>query len=391
MENTLMDPKVSFIIPCYKLAHFLGDCVNSILAQTYSDFQVLILDDCSPDNTTEVAAGIKDARVRYIRNEVNLGNIANYNKGIQLARGSYIWLISADDSLRSQYVLEKFVALLDQNPQVGYVFCPAVTLRDGKEEGIEGWTDWPGDQDRILSGREVVARSITNCPVCAPAGMVRRECYTLKGLFPSNLPRAGDYYLWAVFATISDAGYFSEPMVYYRRHSSNMDDQIAIENPSFYYEQERQVIWLIKREAEKAGMHSLIPDFHRHLADLYARMVVHKEAMNLEHGYSRAVAKQEITRNSSTGKEATEIYDMMLAALPEHLAAGHTQAGISYYKLGDLNQAIRSFRSAIEIKPWSVKPRICLIASVIEQIFGIRLLPMLKQIKNTLQRSLTQS
>jgi tetratricopeptide (TPR) repeat protein len=138
-------------------------------------------------------------------------------------------------------------------------------------------------------------------------------------------------------------------------------------------------------------MHSLIPDFHRHLADLYARMVVHKEAMNLEHGYSRADAKQEIAGNSSTGKEAAEIYDMMLAALPEHLAVGHTQAGISHYKLGDLNQAIRSFRSALEIKPWSVKPQIYLIASVIEQIFGIRLLPMLKQIKNTLQRSLTQS
>jgi glycosyltransferase involved in cell wall biosynthesis len=54
-----MDPKVSFLVPCYKLAHFLGDCVNSILAQTYGDFEVLIMDDCSPDNTPEVAAGVQ--------------------------------------------------------------------------------------------------------------------------------------------------------------------------------------------------------------------------------------------------------------------------------------------------------------------------------------------
>ena len=107
-----MNPTVSFVVPCYKLAHLLGECVDSILGQTYRDFEVLIMDDCSPDNTAEVAQSFTDPRVRHVRNEPNLGHLRNYNKGIELARGKYVWLISADDRLRRPYVLERYVRCL---------------------------------------------------------------------------------------------------------------------------------------------------------------------------------------------------------------------------------------------------------------------------------------
>jgi glycosyltransferase involved in cell wall biosynthesis len=64
-----MTPIVSFVVPCYKLGHLLRECVDSILCQTYSDFEVLIMDDCSPDNTPEVAQSFQDPRVKYIRND----------------------------------------------------------------------------------------------------------------------------------------------------------------------------------------------------------------------------------------------------------------------------------------------------------------------------------
>jgi GT2 family glycosyltransferase len=195
-----MNPKVSFVIPCYKIAHYLENCVNSILAQTCDDFEVLIMDDCSPDNTPEVAARFQDPRVIYIRNETNLGNIRNFNKGIELSRGQYIWLISADDCLRSQHVLQRYVGLLDNNPQVGYVFCPAMVLKDGKEWGVQyEWTAWPGDQDRklldfprmgplyalqpALSEKIVIRVSASSLPICRDApigiyGQCSRRCMT---------------------------------------------------------------------------------------------------------------------------------------------------------------------------------------------------------------------
>src|ERR1700730_9103333 len=123
-----MDPKVTFVLPCYKLAHLLSECVSSILDQTYTDFELLIMDDCSPDNTSEIAASFTDPRVKYIRNPRNLGHLQNYNKGIAVARGKYVWLISADDTLRRRYALERYVQLLDKHPNVGYVFSPAVRL-----------------------------------------------------------------------------------------------------------------------------------------------------------------------------------------------------------------------------------------------------------------------
>src|SRR5271166_3653331 len=113
-----MTPVVSFVVPCYKLAHLLRQCVESILSQSYADLEVLIMDDCSPDNTPEVAQSFRDPRVKYIRNDTNLGHLPNYNKGISLTRGEYVWLISADDYLRRPYILEQYVDLLDRNPQV---------------------------------------------------------------------------------------------------------------------------------------------------------------------------------------------------------------------------------------------------------------------------------
>src|SRR5262245_13776741 len=80
-------PTVSFVVPCYGLAHLLPECVHSILRQSYRDFEVLIMDDCSPDDTATVAKSFRDERVRHIRNEANIGHLRNYNTGISLARG----------------------------------------------------------------------------------------------------------------------------------------------------------------------------------------------------------------------------------------------------------------------------------------------------------------
>src|SRR5437660_6803256 len=98
-------PTVSFVVPCYKLAHVLQECVDSVLSQTYSDIEVLIMDDCSPDNTIEVANSFQDPRVKHVRNAQNLGPLRNYNKGIKMSRGKYVWLISADEYLRCPDIL----------------------------------------------------------------------------------------------------------------------------------------------------------------------------------------------------------------------------------------------------------------------------------------------
>src|SRR5258708_15157639 len=147
-----MTPAVSFVVPCYNLGHLLGECVDSILRQTYDNFEVLIMDDCSPDNTEEIARSFQDPRVKYVRNDSNLGPLPNYNKGISLTRGKYVWLISADDYLRRPYVLQRYVELLEKNPHVGYTFCPGVGVKNGRETEILEYSA-QGHRDQILDGR----------------------------------------------------------------------------------------------------------------------------------------------------------------------------------------------------------------------------------------------
>jgi glycosyltransferase involved in cell wall biosynthesis len=384
-----MRPKVSFIIPCYNLAHFLGDCVNSILSQTYVDFEILIMDDCSPDNTQEVAAGFKDPRVTYIRNEPNLGHLRNYNKGIELARGRYIWLISADDCLRSRNVLEKFVEVLDQNPNVGYVFCPAMTLnKNGEEVGVEEVWIWPGYRDRILRGDEVVRRSAYRCALISPTALVRKECYTRVGGFPLDQPRTGDWYLWAVFAMTSDVGYFAEPMVCYRRHDTNMDKIMAENDPSFFFEQEMLCRWSMKKEAENAGVKDVYQDFRRGLADVYASRLVDNEITNGRQGCSWEFAIQEIRDNTPGEEDAQEILRLIRSGWAGKLALGQARTGAWHYNEGRLDQAIIVFRSALKSNPWCIKSRIYLWVSRLERSIGIQLVPLLRLFKNTLLTSL---
>ena len=93
-----MKPAVSVIIPCYNHAHYLCRAVQSVLAQTYADWEAIIVDDGSTDNTREVATRFSDPRVRYIYQE-NRGLSAARNTGISAAQGSYLAFLDADDEL----------------------------------------------------------------------------------------------------------------------------------------------------------------------------------------------------------------------------------------------------------------------------------------------------
>lgn len=246
-------PLVSFVIPCYKLAHYLRPCLDSLLGQTYRNLELLIMDDCSPDDTPAVAASYSDARVRYFRNDPNLGHLRNYNKGIGLARGDYIWLVSADDCLRSKDAVGRFVALMEQDPRLAYVFCSAMGLgENGDETGVVEWAR-PFTKDVVLEGRRFLATLAEGNCVSAPSVMVRRRCYEAAGNFPLDLPHAGDWYLWCAFAFCGEVGYLNEPMVCYRIHGSNMSSTLIAGMRHVVREDQAKVRWRLKDMAEKAG------------------------------------------------------------------------------------------------------------------------------------------
>jgi len=110
-------PRVSVIVPAWNVANYIGDTIESLLAQTYVDFEIIIVDDCSEDNTYDVAFRYSDSRIRIIRHEVNQGPARARNTGIRNAKGEFIALLDADD-LAYPKRLELQVAALDADPRL---------------------------------------------------------------------------------------------------------------------------------------------------------------------------------------------------------------------------------------------------------------------------------
>ena len=125
MENQAK-PKVSVCIPVYNGEHFLADCIASVLEQDFDDFELVVIDNCSIDNTEQLVASYTDSRIRYIRNNTNIGSIGNFNKCIREARGEYFVLLPHDDILLPGALRLFWQSLKD--PKVGFVYSAIQTI-----------------------------------------------------------------------------------------------------------------------------------------------------------------------------------------------------------------------------------------------------------------------
>jgi glycosyltransferase involved in cell wall biosynthesis len=343
-----MTPTVSFVVPCYKFAHLLPECINSILSQTYGDFEVLTMDDCSPDNTPEVAQSFRDPRVKYIRNDSNLGHLANYNKGISLTRGEYIWLISADDYLRRQYILERYVNLLDGNPRVGYAFCPGISVRNGRETDILEYSVH-GNRDRIISGHVLLKKLLTSNVILTASGMARRECYERISFFPLSMPWAGDWYLWCLFALYFDVGYFAEPMVCYREHDLSMTNSLLNRNLENCAAEEIAMPWLIRQKADEVGYRRVSRECLRAAANEYARSVYAQSIGAKLYPTSRSYMgftqfEESLCQNTANETERNWVRARVYAGIADR-----------YYCRGEVSLARRFYFAGLQKDPWMLK------------------------------------
>ena len=312
-----MNPTVSFVVPCYKLAHLLPQCVESILSQTYGDVEVIIMDDCSPDNTPEVARSFADPRVKYVRNDPNLGHLRNYNKGISLSQGKYIWLISADDLLSKPHVVRKYVDFAESHPSVGYVFCPGTGYsNDGKELGLLKYSVH-GSEDKLIKGHDFFERLLRSNAVLAAAGMVRKEVYEKLGAFPVDMPFGGDWYLWLLFSLHYDVGYLAEPMVYYRQHTMSMTNILNEKDPSICTKDDLRVLWQIKRRTEEARQPVLAQKVDEHIIDRSALFLSSERNKGATAFYSFENFEESMKENAATDQELKKIRSRVYARVAD--------------------------------------------------------------------------
>lgn len=204
---------ISVVIPNYNHAHFLGDALRSVLQQSYTQIEVIVVDDGSTDQSVAVAAAFDDARLRYIR-QPNRGLSAARNTGILAAQGEYIALLDADDFWAPTYLTCVHAALV-ANPTWGAVHT-GMRFVNSQGEGLPqpNTATVPADQmyERLIDG-EFFAPS---------AVLVRRACFREVGLFDEALRASEDWEMWLRVARHYHFGGIGEALLNYRVHGNNM-------------------------------------------------------------------------------------------------------------------------------------------------------------------------
>ena len=158
-NNNNMQPLVSICIPCYNAEPFIGETLQSVLAQTYTNLEIIICDDQSKDNTLDVVKTFTDPRISIHVNEHNLGSSGNYNKALSYATGKYAKLLCADDLITPDCI-EKQVRAFEENEDENIVLVTAekrIINEKGKQLFVK---KFPGKG--IIDGKKVVRKSVRN-------------------------------------------------------------------------------------------------------------------------------------------------------------------------------------------------------------------------------------
>ncbi len=221
--------RTSVIVPCYRYAHFLTGCVNSVRSQEGVDLRVLIIDDASPDNTPEVAAELSalDPRIEYLRHKENRKNIYTYNEGIEWADGDYTLLLSADDML-TPGALKRATALLDHHPEVAFAYGRAIKFY-GDSQALPEPRIPPTPEWDVRPGLEWLEQRCrdgwysSQHRLISPEAVMRTSLVKRLGGFRPELPVAGDVELWMRLAVHGAVGFLPRTdQAYYRVHNANM-------------------------------------------------------------------------------------------------------------------------------------------------------------------------
>lgn len=211
---------ITVIVPCFNYARFLGACVESLLRQTYTAWECVIVDDGSTDGTPEVARRLaaRDPRVRHIRQR-NAGLSAARNAGLREARGQYLQLLDADDMLEADKLAVQ-ARFLDQHPETALVVGGAAYFRESTQD-LRPWPKAIAPAD----GQCVLGALLNENLFPVNAALLRRSVLDSVGLFDEALPAHEDWDLWLRCAVRGHAFSFvseGNDRALVRQHAANM-------------------------------------------------------------------------------------------------------------------------------------------------------------------------
>jgi glycosyltransferase involved in cell wall biosynthesis len=263
------NPKISLLVTAYNFEKFIGRAVESLLNQEGNfDYEVIVVDDCSTDRTDEVMKKFRDERLRYVRNEKNLGAVGSANAAFELARGEYIARFDGDDEWYPWF-LKETVPVLDAHPEIGLVYGDIHTL---DEQGVTH-EDTSIDRPALPNFGNEFVPLLRRHYICAPTMLGRREAWMQVLPYPERLKSGlADWFLTLKMARDWDFHYVPKAIAKYRMHGGGMHSAFVLnkhgENNMRYildfFTREAQDISLSQRE-----IHKIYGRHYRHCGNSY--------------------------------------------------------------------------------------------------------------------------
>ena len=242
-------PKVSVIIPTHNRAEFLHSAITSVRNQTFQDFEIIVVDDASTDNTPEVVAYFGDKRIKYTRNNISKGDAGARNVGVMSSNCTYIAFLDDDD----EWLKNKLQMQIDilENCLIDIAGVYTNIIEVDKASGKTLSIGIPGNTKDPFHGNCIATSSL----------LLRRECFEKVGLFDENMPTSSDYDMWIRILKKFRFEYIDEPLVKYYVHGN----RLSFDNDKVI----RGVEILLKKHRE------ILASNNKHYSEIYLYLGIH--------------------------------------------------------------------------------------------------------------------
>lgn len=214
----MLNPKVSIVIPTYNQADFLPKAIQSALNQTYRDWEMIIVDDGSTDNTEEIVKGYKESRIRYIVKKYNFGVSAARNTGIKNSGGKYIAFLDSDDEWFPEKISCQMKIFQKEDSKCGVVCTGGYIIKDNKKTiSIKSIS---------LSSNSFYRKILLENTVGTSTVLVKKECFEKVGLFDESLKNCEDWDMWIRIAKYYKFIFIKLPLIKYYIHPGQQSENI---------------------------------------------------------------------------------------------------------------------------------------------------------------------
>jgi len=227
-----MTATISVIIPNYNHAAYLQQRIESVIKQTLQPFEIIILDDCSTDNSVEIIQSYASVypTIQFIKNDINSGStFAQWNKGVALASGDLIWIAESDDTAENNF-LETLLSNFEKDAKVVLAYCQSKRI-DAGGEVTGNWKNFTDDLDNDLfkndfvwNGQDYIESFLIhrNTIPNASAVVFKKAAYSQTGGANNFLKNVGDWLIWLQILTEGNIAYSSQLLNNFRYHSESV-------------------------------------------------------------------------------------------------------------------------------------------------------------------------